>query len=879
MNFLRIILLVFASLVLSACKDCGCSEVDTNIYSDAQSADADLVLFADGCASSTGEIVNAVPAGNCDSTGQYVNRGKWVKVPNIVPEFNSIVNIRTEGSLYFCSTGYDNQNPSPTMTIPPSTLVKYSFDDGSKLPVMGGEEVAIVMAAGGSAGFTALSGSSATANCASLSTPYTKLLTGQCKAYNGFGLTIYVGDKKLITLDQTDNSSDPYQYYSSASRTFNMYNMVPSNELEDFYNQVKAKYNKDISGQGSGKFVFLVPDGLKGNLGFILADGRASQGNGGYSVQVNSTPNACYVENAQASNIPDNRGAVELVISAVNPNDYDNAISAMNIAIVSWATSDYYDQLIAYINSFAGLSKSGSVSALNSLVVDSAETSLAPLGLNPLLITTSDYLLDTVNNYGGNIWLKVRDDYYSDNIGHYKVKVKYTFAGETSSIVSKLLNKLITPIVDNFTNLSHQIYANFGSRHFLNIVRMSLMIYIMVYGVQFALGLTKISAYDLLFRIIKIGVVVELFDVANSWSFFNTYFFQFFQSGMNSLISYVTGDYTANKIGIFGFVDGIFSIFFAKQTWIKLLALGPHLVGIFYMIAIIQIMALYILILARAIVAYLLVIVGIALLISLAPIFFVLLLFKKTKSYFDNWIARLVDYALQPILMFGALSILTSFFILFWNSLMDFNVCWGSILNMNFTISKIGIPGVDIPHVGSTGFSTTTIPIPLGCVVFYNVKGGLNNLLGMFSGILVLGIFTQAINNLMSHIPDITSAITSVGSANQISQAANRTVQQGIDTAGIVYNWLENKAKKGGNLVSNITRKLAERNGMDIPGKGMFDSLQNIAKKGDNSVSNITRKLGNRPVPSDNNKLEATPKTGKEITSLQRGNSENRGNN
>lgn len=802
MNFFRIILLISVLFALSGCFDCGCNLIDTNIYSDSQSDQEDLILFADGCASTSGAInIDGVPNGSCDATGQYVNRGRWVKVPNIVPEFNSVVNITTEGSLYFCSTGYDNQNPTPIMTINPSASVKYTFDDSSNLPVVGGEEVAIVMADGDSTGFTVPLGSSAViADCGSFSSPYQSLINGQCRAYNGFALTIYVGATKIVTLDQLDNSSDPYQYYSSASRTFNLYNMVPSNELSSFYTQAQAKYNRDISGQGRGKFAFIVPDGLKGNLGFILANGQAINGSGHYKVQVNSTPTACYVENAEASYTPGNRGAIELVMSSINPNDYDNAVSAMNTAIGNWATSSYYDSIIAYVNSFAGLTTSGNVAPLSSLLVDSAESSLTVQGMDPILITTSNFILDTINNYGGSIWLKVRDDYYSDNVGHYNVTINYTYAGDTSAMVSKFLDKLITPIVNSFWGLAHSIYDNFGTGHFLNIVRMSLLIYIMVYGAQFALGLTKISSYDLLFRIIKIGVVVELFHVAESWDFFNAYFFQFFQSGMNTLISYVTGDYTTNKTGIFGFVDNIFAVFFAKQTWVKLTALIPYLVGIFYMMAIVQIMALYILILSRAIVSYLLVTIGTALLISLAPIFFILLLFKKTKSYFDNWISRLVDYALQPVLMFAALSILTSFFLLFWNSMMDFDVCWGSVLDFKFYLGPFSAGKYDT--------------ISLGCLTFYNIKGGLDgNALVMFVNIAVLGVFTLAINNLMSHIPEITGAITGVSSASMISHLANKTVQQGIDGAEQGVGTLQEGAKKVGNFFSNVSRKFNKRKG------------------------------------------------------------------
>ncbi len=785
MNKLKLFLLLAITFFLEGC-DCACdsNKFDTTIASNSTTISSAVYIYGDGCGASDGSVNSSgYPTGSCDSTGQYVNRGRWVKVPNAGVTTDSIVNIGIQGSIFYCSTGYDNQNIFPNFIVYPGPNTVNQFSDNSQMPLQSGQMVVIkaVPDAGGTSVYSGVTigsnTSGVTTDCITTSSPYSSLREGSCRGFNLFGLSVYVGRTEIVTLDMITNSNKPYYPYAQSRQAY-MYSYIQPNNLSPFYTSTNYKYSIALNNQGNGEYVFQVPPGINGLLGFNIAKGRGTTGSGQYAFQVMTTPPACYVEQSQAYSQPDNRGALELLVSSTNPNLVDNAISAFNALNNGNAIDPYYDQLNKYISSFSGIQINSNASVLSSLVV-------AP-NLSPVVILAPSYSF--VGPMTGNIWLKVRDDYYSDNVGEYYVTA--TVTTKTAGMASQFITDLITPITTLLYSLSEQVYTNFTSQHFLNIVRLCLLIYIIIYGAEFALGLTTISSYDIIIRIFKLAVVIELFN-PSSFAFFNTYFFQLFISGSNHLTELVTGDYTNSKSGMFSFVDDIFNVYFSAGTWIKLAALLPDLVGFLFLLIIIFLIFLYLLILARAIVAYLLAVVGVSLLVSLAPMFIVLILFERTKKYFDNWVKHLVGYALQPVMMFGALYVMTMIFLDLWNNLMDFDVCWGGIINLYFPLSS-----------WTQGFLPN---VDLKCIQYLKIPGGINYI-NMFGGAFALTVFTFAINNMMSHIPEMTDAITGVFVASAVSSKANETVQKGMDTAMKGASAVAGAAKKLGNAASNLAR-------------------------------------------------------------------------
>lgn len=843
MKKLQLCLLTMIALFLVGC-DCGCIyEYDTTIASNTVHSTSSVYVYADGCSASDGSVDSSgYPTGVCDSSGNYVNRGRWVKVPKASITKDSRVSLGIQGSVFYCSNGYDNQNPSPNFVVYPGRALNSTFVDNSQMVVQAGQMVIVAQVPDNSDSSNIYDGvvigkpvrivnmpfgpdlripidvSGVQATCNNLN----QFKNSTCRGKDLYGLTIYIKNKELVTLDQTYTAtSGNYPYPYIESRTASLFSYISPNDLSAFYSQVQSKHNIALANHGNGNYAFIAPE--DGILGFSILNGYGSiYGNGKYTFQVITTPLACYVEQSQASNHPGNRGALEMLVTSTNPNDTDNAIAAFDALNGGNEITTYYQQLNKYIASVANVQITSNAAVLSSLVVSPS--------LSPVVILQPSYSFSGGNS--GDIWLKVRDDYYSDNVGQYYVTANVIT--KTPGMVSTFLTDLLTPITTTIYGLSKQIYSSFTAVRFLNIVRLCLLIYMMVYGAEFALGLTTISSYDLIIRIFKVAVVIELFN-PSSFEFFNKYFFQIFISGSNSLTQFVTGDYTDSKSGIFGFVDDLFNVYFSPGTWIKLAALLPDLVGFLFLLVIVFVIVLYMLVLARAIVAYLLAAVGVALLVSLAPMFLVLILFDFTKKYFDNWIRHLTAYALQPVLMFGALYILTTIFLELWNRLMDFDVCWGQFLKLYMPLSSWTqgyIPNFD-----------------LGCIQYFDVKGGIDYI-NMFGGAFALTIFTFAINNLMSHIPEITDAITGVYTAKTNANKANEAVQKTMDTAGQAASAVAGGAKKMANAASNIM-KLGGNKGKgvemgDAPGGGKpRGKLESLASGAKTLVSKVMSSSGN----------------------------------
>ena len=445
MRRIKTYFLIAIAFIVSGCKDCGCDLQDTTLPSETVTTNSSLYVYADGCAKPNGEVDSSgFPTGSCDASGQYVNRGRWVKAPNISVSQGSQVNINTEGSIYYCSTGYDNQNPATTFVVKPSESVANVFSDGSQMPVVEGQVILINTVpdvTNSSALYVGvnISGENSTTNCSTLSNPYNSFTAGDCQGYNLLGLTVYVDNTEIVNLDSTYTANSPYYPYAESRKPY-LFSFIDPNIRSSFFSEINAKYNIPLNNIGNGIYSFMVPSGINGKLGFAIARGYKKKityhvfgipvstvhitGVGKYTFQIMSTSPACYVEQAIAGSHPGNRGALELLVMSTNPNDVDSAIASFNSLNGGNEISVYYQELNKYISSFTGITINSNSSILSDLVINSAPS------LSPFIITKSSYDLDTSNISNGSIWLRVRDDYYSDNVGQYNVSIifrKYLF--------------------------------------------------------------------------------------------------------------------------------------------------------------------------------------------------------------------------------------------------------------------------------------------------------------------------------------------------------------------------------------------------------------------------------------------------------------------
>lgn len=307
----------------------------------------------------------------------------------------------------------------------------------------------------------------------------------------------------------------------------------------------------------------------------------------------------------------------------------------------------------------------------------------------------------------GYLWLRVLRP-NENMIGSVQVKTaNYTGSTWFSDVV---YGDIVKPLREKFNELSEVIYNKFVSNATLqNIARSMLVIYIIIYGLMFLAGATQITVTDIVIRVLKIGVIVALFS-ETSWTFFSKNLFNVFVEGTDYLMTAVVG-VTSQTGNIFGFVDPIFDKYTNSTIWgllfIQLLQIHTGLT--FFAIMTIYSILIYFRAVLEVIVSYCLAFLGLAVMISLAPFFIILILFERTKSMFDNWISTMFSYMMQP-------TILLIFFLLIDQIMSDqiaqtvVRSCWDILIPI-----KIGL---DLNHMSIPISFSFTLPFLPG-IPFY----------------------------------------------------------------------------------------------------------------------------------------------------------------
>lgn len=219
-----------------------------------------------------------------------------------------------------------------------------------------------------------------------------------------------------------------------------------------------------------------------------------------------------------------------------------------------------------------------------------------------------------------------------------------------------------------------QIYNNYStSKPFWNGVRALFVLYIMFSAIGYVLGLIQLSKFDLSVRMLKIAFVVMIFS-QDSWKFFSTHFFALFIQGVSQLITDFSGYLEADNS--FRFLDPTVGILLAGDTWLRFLSLffaGP--IGWIVFLMIMWGSFSFFACILEAMIMYFMMIISVSFLLSLSPLFFTFILFQRTKQLFDGWIRLLLNFSIQPIILFAALAFLNQALISTLYTITNFTAC------------------------------------------------------------------------------------------------------------------------------------------------------------------------------------------------------------
>ncbi len=260
-----------------------------------------------------------------------------------------------------------------------------------------------------------------------------------------------------------------------------------------------------------------------------------------------------------------------------------------------------------------------------------------------------------INTNQGDLYFKIVDNYYPDNIGSYTIMLKSGVGYQNSGPIATF----VSTTMSFFNNISKCIYQGLIPQIAAPVNAM-LILYVIFSGITLMFGISKMNNKQLMLHLFKVGFVVQLTTSSTSWDFFNGYFLDLFTNGVDDICCLIaTGGSCTDGSTNLNFFDNLIADFFSYETQMKIWSLVINDIGFGLVEAIlIEIGLLFFLIMiGYAAIFYVIGFLAITLLISLFPIFLPFILFSMTKDIFNNWLKMIVSNSMEPIIVIAFLAL------------------------------------------------------------------------------------------------------------------------------------------------------------------------------------------------------------------------------
>ncbi|WP_375319219.1 type IV secretion system protein [Candidatus Tisiphia endosymbiont of Oplodontha viridula] len=344
---------------------------------------------------------------------------------------------------------------------------------------------------------------------------------------------------------------------------------------------------------------------------------------------------------------------------------------------------------------------------------------IMPYGENPnktgTSYSTSNIKVDDADgnakitaNANGYLWMRIYNEQkdYKESYGRYKVE--FRTSQKVGSFTFNVLNPLFELLKGKIKDTAVTIFKNmtcYGGgvttcSNFFNYIKAVLILYVMLYGAMFLLGIVKINQQDLVIRIAKIAIVSGLMN-ESTFRFFNEYIFDFITNFSDGIISNMSGysmfSSTDKISNPFMFLDALMSKILFSKTFagqvLSLLSMG--LSGLIYFVILFISIIIVIITVLRAVAVYIMAFMATALLIGIAPLFLTFMLFDFTRYLFDNWVRFTFRYMIEPVILMAGIIILTQLFTIYLDFTTGYSVCWKCALPIKIPFPAIpGLPAI-----------------------------------------------------------------------------------------------------------------------------------------------------------------------------------------
>ncbi|CAL7959807.1 type IV secretion system protein VirB6 [Alphaproteobacteria bacterium] len=438
----------------------------------------------------------------------------------------------------------------------------------------------------------------------------------------------------------------------------------------------------------------------------------------------------------------------------------------------------------------------------------------------------------------GRLYLKILDNWYGDNAGGYTVQFYdgVYYRGFITDLLS-FFNELIR-------DSAKTVYEQVGN-HIVSIARAMLVLYIAITGILFMMGVTQISAQELLMRLFKVGVIVTLIspfkntmDPESGYTFFNDYLFNLFRAAANSVANVITtsaffiqqanhhmsGVMVAAKTLSPGasylviydqYITSVFSEAVSAKIWGLLFTSKFYFILAIYFCIVILIITIF-----RAIVLYAVAFLQVGLLVSVFPIFIIMILFQFTKDLFQNWLRYMLGSALV-IVMTTALTALM--FVLLKTALDDllrYGICWKEVFRIIFFPVNFWYPS-DFSEVDVALSAANYLRVLFFTLVFYVFMDNVADLADGLSGNMTYGRIADAYRGVTGAAQKTAAFLADELYINKLGDKLHE-IHSKYTSAGALVD--RGKLQRGFDVIEKVAAKTGTvAKGAEALGATLFD--------------------------------------------------------
>jgi type IV secretory pathway VirB6-like protein len=269
-----------------------------------------------------------------------------------------------------------------------------------------------------------------------------------------------------------------------------------------------------------------------------------------------------------------------------------------------------------------------------------------------------------------------------------------------SSLPNELQKSLCVRVNDN-GGFAQRFYIKIITNGYYNLIlKICLTLMVAFYGLYTLIGYSKLNYGELINRAAKIAFIYLMVG-ETGWFYYEKYFVKFFKEGVDYLVYSVVGSFDQtgdiaiafktqdfyDKSVLFSGVDRNISLIFSMEVSAKIFGLlFVSFFGWAYVILIYNALITYVFMMAQVMMTYIIAQILVSILLGFGPIFFVLLVFDKTKEMFTKWVNSLLSFSLEQIFL---LSVVGLFSDLIYGALkftLSYKVCYKPAWTLNLPL-------------------------------------------------------------------------------------------------------------------------------------------------------------------------------------------------